>query len=512
MSDSKNAEPNNQKPSSNIKQPHVVDENIACPIKFYNTYNKLPKDFYAEQLPTPVAKPQIICTNSELAQQLNIDPSWLNSNAALQVFAGNAVAPGSEPIATAYAGHQFGYWNPKMGDGRAILLGEVVDVNGLSFDLQLKGAGPTPYSRGGDGRSQIGPVVREYLVSEAMHKLGVPTTRALAAVTTGEGVARRDMSEGAILTRVARSHIRIGTFEYCAAQNDFTAVKTLANFVIERHYPQVRAQANPYLALLQEVVKRIASLVAHWMSLGFIHGVMNTDNMLVSGETIDYGPCAFMDYFNQSKVYSSIDRNGRYAFDQQPAIAQWNLLCLAQALLPLINDSDTEAMAAAQQAINQFTDVFETQYYSLMSKKLGLDSEPLKNKALVQNLLTLMAQTEMDYTLTFRYLTDQSCGGQTLDYLKYIKIPDGFETWLAQWQAANKNINSDMMAQNNPIYTPRNHLVEEVIQRMSNDKDTESFKGLLNLLTNPYQLQPNSLRYQIPPTPTQVVEKTFCGT
>ena len=512
MSDSNNAEPINIKPTAKMKQSNGVDESIASPIQFNNTYNKLPNNFHSKQLPTPVDRPQLIITNSELAQQLNIDADWLNSDAALNVFAGNAVAPGSEPIATAYAGHQFGHWNPKMGDGRAILLGEVVDVDGLAFDIQLKGAGPTPYSRGGDGRSQIGPVVREYLVSEAMHTLGVPTSRALAAVTTGEAVVRRGMTEGAILTRVARSHIRIGTFEFFAAQNDFTAVKALADYVLERHYPQVRTEAKPYVALLQEVVKHIANLVAQWMSLGFIHGVMNTDNMLVSGQTIDYGPCAFMDYFNPSKVYSSIDRHGRYAFDQQPAIAQWNLLCLAQALLPLLDDSETEAMAAAQQAVNQFTSLFETHYYALMNKKLGLTGEPLKHKVLVQQLLTLMAQTEMDYTLTLRYLTDKSRGVETLDYQQYITFPDGFETWLAQWQAAYKNIDSDMMAQHNPIYMPRNHLVEEVIQKMSKDKDIESFNDLLQLITNPYQLQADSLHYQIPPTPIQVVEKTFCGT
>ncbi|MEJ6539731.1 MAG: YdiU family protein, partial [Halioglobus sp.] len=320
------------------------------PITFDNSYARLPEQFYARQAPVPVTAPGPIRVNRQLAEQLGIDANWLSSEAGTQVVAGNAVPPGSEPLASVYAGHQFGGYNPQLGDGRAILLGEVLSHEGRRFDLQLKGSGPTPYSRGGDGRSPIGPVLREYIVSEAMHQLGVPTTRALAAVTTGEWVQRDGSLPGAILARVASSHIRIGTFQYFAARRDIESLQLLSHHVIDRHYPDAKSSDNPVLAMLEAIISRQAQLMAHWQLLGFIHGVMNTDNMLVCGETIDYGPCAFMDQFNPDQVFSSIDHAGRYAYRQQPAIAHWNLSVLAQALLPILDNEQERAVALAQKA------------------------------------------------------------------------------------------------------------------------------------------------------------------
>jgi uncharacterized protein YdiU (UPF0061 family) len=499
---------------------------MQAPINFNNSYILLPEYFYSPQLPTQVSAPKLIQANLELGEILGIDANWLNSEDAVQVFSGNKVAAGSEPIATAYAGHQFGHWNPQLGDGRAILLGEVLSTgkDGAQisrFDIQLKGSGRTAYSRGGDGRSPIGPVLREYLLSEAMYVLGVPTTRALAAVTSGESVWREQALDGAILTRVASSHIRIGTFQYFAAQQDAEGVKQLADHVIARHYPQVQSAENPYVNLLQVIIENVAKLVARWMSIGFIHGVMNTDNMLVSGETIDYGPCAFMDYFKQDKVYSSIDRNGRYAFNHQPSMAQWNLLGLAQSLLPLLHESEEHAVELAQQSVNQFAGVFETEYFSLMANKLGFVGEVSDYvKNLTQELLDLMEQAELDYTLVFRHLTEVANGNDVLDDQSALSFPDGFDLWLTQWQnlrgQGDEIESTKMMNQSNPIFIPRNHLVEEVIQKTTfksdGSIDLEAFNTLLKLVTNPYQYQDGYKRFTLPPKPEEVVKNTFCGT
>ncbi len=378
-------------------------------IPFDNSYVALPPEFYQRLNPTPVSHPELIVVNDELAEQLGIDADDLRSAAGISMLAGNSVHPGSDPIAMAYAGHQFGNWVPQLGDGRALLLGELIDKAGVRFDIQLKGAGPTPFSRGGDGRNWIGPVLREYVVSEAMAAMGVRTTRALAAVTTGDHVLREQGAlPGAILTRVARSHIRVGTFQYFAARQNDEAIAQLVQHVIARHYPHVADAQNPTLALLDAIIDAQASLVSHWQSIGFIHGVMNTDNSSISGDTIDYGPCAFMDTYLADKVFSSIDRGARYAYQNQPRIAQWNLVNLAQCLLPLLHADKEEAVQLAQTSINRFDEYFVGHYLQRMRAKLGLIDEQEDDLSLISSLLTLMQNHELDFTITFRQLTHRS--------------------------------------------------------------------------------------------------------
>ncbi|HEY3700000.1 MAG TPA: YdiU family protein [Spongiibacteraceae bacterium] len=492
--------------------------NYEPSIPFDNSYALLPERFFSRQLPTPVAAPRFIRVNIALARLLRIDPAWLESAAALQVFAGNRVPAGADPIATVYAGHQFGGWNPQLGDGRAVLLGEVIGTDGRRYDIQLKGGGATPYSRMGDGRSPLGPVLREYIVSEAMAALGVPTTRSLAAVTTGENVVRENLLPGAVLTRVASSHIRIGTFQFFSARNDIEAVRALADHVIARHYPEIAHTENSYLALLQTVIARQAQLIAQWQQLGFIHGVMNTDNMLVSGETIDYGPCAFMDAFRADMVYSSIDRQGRYAYRNQPAIAQWNLSWLAQSLMPLLADDEQVALDMAQAAINDFAAQFQTAYADIMLKKIGLTQTSEENVALIENLLQLMGETGADYTLTFRRLAERANPivenngiGELFD------LPESFTPWLERWQTQLKLEENSAAAQQqmmfalNPAFIPRNHLVEEAISAaMTNN--FQPFHQLVDVLANPYSYDAEFSRYALSPTPEQIVSKTFCGT
>ncbi|NND67984.1 MAG: YdiU family protein, partial [Halioglobus sp.] len=375
-------------------------------LPFDNSYARLPAAFYTALDPTPVEEPGPIRVNRELAVELGLDPQWLASKEGTAVLAGNEIAEGSEPIATVYAGHQFGGYNPQLGDGRAVLLGEIVRSDGQRFDLQLKGSGPTPYSRGGDGRAPLGPVLREYIVGEAMHALGVPTTRSLAAVTTGELVVRDGYLPGAVLARVASSHIRIGTFEYFAARRDNESLATLSGHVIARHFPEAAQADNPILDMLESVIERQATLVAQWQLLGFIHGVMNTDNMLLCGETIDYGPCAFMDAFNPEQVYSSIDHQGRYAYRNQPGIAQWNLSRLAQAVLPLLHDDEEQAVALAQAAIDAYPAQFLDAHSAGIARKLGLSEITEDDTALVEDLFAALAEHKLDFTLAFRRLAD----------------------------------------------------------------------------------------------------------
>ncbi len=489
-------------------------------IAFDNSYALLPERFYAAQLPTPVAAPTLIRVNPALAEQLGIAPAWLESDAALRVFAGNRVAHGSNPIATVYAGHQFGGWNPQLGDGRAVLLGEVIGRDGLRYDIQLKGAGATPYSRNGDGRSPLGPVLREYIVSEAMAALGVPTTRSLAAIATGEKVYRDSVLPGAVLTRIASSHIRIGTFQFFSARGDVDALRALADHVIARHYPQATRAANPYLALLQAVISRQAHLIAQWQQLGFIHGVMNTDNMLVSGETIDYGPCAFMDAFRADKVFSSIDRQGRYAYRNQPPIAQWNLSWLAQALLPLLDDDADAALPLAQAAVDDFAPQFQSAYATIMLKKLGLSTANAENIALIDELLTAMAEAGADYTLTFRRLAECVNSQQNTDpsVSALFELPTSFQSWRARWQArlaleqSDPALQQQMMFAVNPAFIPRNHLVEEAINAATTSNDFQPFNQLIDVLAQPYRYDEKFSRYAMPPTLEQIVSKTFCGT
>jgi len=489
-------------------------------IPFDNTYARLPSNFYSQRAPTSVADPKSICANTTLAENLGIDPNWLASDEGTQVVAGNITPPGAEPIATAYAGHQFGSYNPQLGDGRAILLGEVLNQNGARYDIQLKGSGPTHYSRGGDGRSPLGPVLREYILCEAMYKLGIPTTRALAAVTTGEQVLRDELLPGAVLARVASSHIRIGTFQFFAAKGDYESVKILADYVIQRHFPEAANQLNPILALLESAISRQAQLVAKWQLTGFIHGVMNTDNMLLCGETIDYGPCAFMDGFNPDKVFSSIDRDGRYAYRNQPGIAHWNLSCLAQCLLPLLHHDKDEALALAQGAVDAFPEQFLAAHNRGMAGKLGLTELTGEGTALVEELLQHMADHQLDFTLTFRHLAD-ICNGtepESGSVRQLIEFPESMEPWLLRWR---ERLSADVMSTkeqqarmhaNNPAFIARNHLVEEAITAATYQGDFTPFHKLVEVLAEPYQYKDELARFASPPRAEQEVKQTFCGT
>ena len=486
---------------------------------FDNTYARLPDRFFARLPPTPVPAPRLIRVNEALASQLGLDTAALTAPAGVAVLAGNKVPSGSAPLAMAYAGHQFGAWVPQLGDGRAILLGEVVDREGQRHDVQLKGSGPTPFSRMGDGRAVLGPVLREYIVSEAIAALGIPTTRALAAVTTGEQIRRETLLPGAVLTRVAQSHVRVGTFQYFAARRDTEALRLLADYVIERHYPEVADADQPYLALYEAIIGRQAALVARWMMVGFIHGVMNTDNMSVVGETIDYGPCAFMDIYHPDTVYSSIDHAGRYAFGNQSRVAHWNLACLGQALLPLLGGDEDAAVLAAQEKLNGFPGLFDTAWLRGIRAKLGLESENDDDAALVQELLQLMAIHEADYTLTFRRLSQMGAvnGADDQPVRDLFKDPTALDAWTTRWRdrlsqesLSAREINARMLGVN-PAVIPRNHLVEEAIQAAVGG-DLTVFESLIQVLTSPFDEPMRSARYMAPPRPEQVVHQTFCGT
>ncbi len=487
---------------------------------FDNSYARLPEHFFARLPPTPVAAPRLIKVNRPLAQLLGLDADTLESPAGVQVLAGNTVPPGADPLAQAYAGHQFGGWVPQLGDGRAILLGEVVCKDGIRRDIQLKGAGRTPFSRSADGRAALGPVVREYIVSEGMHVLGIPTTRALAAVTTGERVLRETDLPGAVLTRVAQSHIRVGTFQFFAGRGDVGGLRALADHVIARHYPEAVQAENRYLAMLEGVLVRQAALVAQWLLVGFIHGVMNTDNMQIAGETIDYGPCAFMDDFHPGRVYSSIDHQGRYAYGNQPSIAQWNLAQLAQAILPILDDDQEEAVRLAQAMIDTFPKRFEAAFAEGFRAKLGLFSAEADDLNLGQNLLTAMTKGEADFTLTFRWLANV-VDGRDLERNNPRDLftdPAPFEQWLHQWAARAEREDvppadrAAAMRAVNPLFIPRNHLVEEAIRAGEDDGDFAPMERLLAVLAHPFKDQPDAARYALPPTPEQVVPRTFCGT
>jgi uncharacterized protein YdiU (UPF0061 family) len=487
---------------------------------FDNSYARLPPHFYTRQNPVPVSSPGLIRANHALARHLGFDPNWLESETGVEFIAGNFIPEGADPIATVYAGHQFGGWNPQLGDGRAILLGEVIAGNGVRHDIQLKGAGRTPYSRGGDGRAPLGPVLREYIVSEAMAALGVPTSRALGAATSGEQVYREGQLPGAVLVRVAQSHIRIGTLQFFAARQDFDALKILVDHVIERHYPQAAQTDRPVRAMLDGVIAGQASLIAQWQLLGFIHGVMNTDNMLLSGETIDYGPCAFMDGFDPAAVFSYIDEGGRYAYQNQPQIAHWNLSVLAQALLPLLDDDPDKALASGQAAVGVFPDLYQAAYHHGMLKKLGLMENGSDDAALIQDLLRLMQQEQTDFTLTFRRLSDlvdpQTAAGGGVSSI--FELPAAFAPWLERWRQRLSDepqvagMRQAGMYAVNPAYIPRNHLLEEAIDAASRQQDFEPFQTLVDILAQPFEFESANARYAIPPRPEQVVRQTFCGT
>lgn len=480
-------------------------------ISFDNTYAKLPERFYANQIPAQVPEPELILINRALASQLSIDADYLESSEGISVLAGNSVPEGAQPISQAYAGHQFGGFVPQLGDGRAILLGEVMGTNGKRYDLQLKGSGRTPFSRGGDGKSALGPVIREYILSEAMAALGVPTTRALAAVTSGETVMREEGAmAGGIFSRVAASHIRVGTFQYYHSRNDVDALKLLAEHVIARHYPAAQEADNPYLALLDSVVSAQASLIAHWMSLGFIHGVMNTDNMTVSGETIDYGPCAFMEAFHPQCVFSSIDQGARYAWGNQPEIGLWNLTRLAETLLPLVSEDSDKAIEQAEAVLSSYAERFGNAYSKRLRAKLGLSPDaPFE---VITECLSLLAEHKIDFTLFFQKLTQVANGEDQAILTGMFADTTALDEWLKQWRAAtNDSPDLGAMQSSNPILIPRNHRVEQAIQS-AYQGDYGPFKRLLDALATPYEEQPEYADLEKQPEPDEVVHRTFCGT
>ncbi len=489
-------------------------------LPFQNSYVQLPEHFYARQSPEPVSTPGAIRSNTPLARFLGIDPDWLASAEGIATVAGNHVPDGAEPVATVYAGHQFGSWNPQLGDGRALLLGEVIATDGRRYDIQLKGSGRTPYSRGGDGRAPLGPVLREYIVSEAMHALGVPTTRSLAAVTTGERVLRNEIHPGAVLARVASSHIRFGTFQFFASRDDTEAVQHLVDHCLDRHYENAPASDNRALTLLQQVVSAQARLVAHWQMLGFIHGVMNTDNMLVCGETIDYGPCAFMDSFNPAQVYSSIDHGGRYAYENQPGITHWNLACFAQTLLPLLHENADTAVELAQDSIDAFAPQFLDAHQELMGHKLGLTLDGEADEKLVQDLLAVMAEGELDFTLTFRALAERVEPRAVTEHsiAGIFTLPESMQDWLQRLdtRAASEDVDpserQQRMLNANPAFIPRNHLVEACIRAAEDDGDFAPFHALVERLERPYTYDSADSEYALSPRPEQIVRQTFCGT
>uniref|UniRef100_UPI0035B10877 protein adenylyltransferase SelO n=1 Tax=Paenirhodobacter enshiensis TaxID=1105367 RepID=UPI0035B10877 len=476
---------------------------MTLTIAFDNSYARLPGRFHARQTATPVAEPRLIALNRALAARLGLDADALASPEGIAVLAGNAVPDGAEPLAQVYAGHQFGGWVPQLGDGRALLLGEVIAPDGARFDLQLKGSGRTPFSRGGDGRAWLGPVLREYVVSEAMAALGLPTTRALAAVETGEPVWRDGFARpGAVLTRIAASHIRVGTFQYFAAQGDTEAVALLARHAIERHYPE----ASDALGLIAGVVTRQARLIAGWMSVGFIHGVMNTDNMTVSGETIDYGPCAFMDTYRPDKVFSSIDAGGRYAWANQPQVALWNLAQLASALLPLISPDQEAAIEAATEVVNRFAAIYQAEWTRRFGRKIGLAEAGEDDLPLIQGLLGAMARNEADFTRCFHGLSDGTARDTFID-------PTAFDAWAVDWQArlAREADPVATMQSANPVRIPRNHRIEQAIAAAL-EGDFAPFHALNAALAAPYSHVEGTEWLEAAPKPEEIVARTFCGT
>ncbi len=493
-------------------------------IPFNNQYTALGEGFFVRTRPSPVSGPRMVCFNHALARDLGMDVDMLDSEYGASVFAGNEIPDGAEPLAMAYSGHQFGMFNPQLGDGRALLLGEVAGRDGLGYSIQLKGSGRTAFSRNGDGRAPLGPVLREYLVSEAMHRLGVPTTRALAVVATGDNVFRERALPGGIITRVARSFVRVGTFEFYARRGDIEAVRALADHVIRRNYPGLAGMDQPYLALLEKAIDRQAQLIAQWMQLGFIHGVMNTDNMSIAGETIDYGPCAFMDHFNFHQVFSSIDHQGRYAYSNQPYIALWNLTRLAECLALLLDDDRERAVEQAREALGQFMPAYERAWLQGMRAKCGLFQAPCHDggdhRKLIGDLLDLMANNRADHTLTFYHLSSlNSCEGPEDEaFLVQFGTRGPAGEWLARWrdslqeQPLDDRERRNRMHRVNPLYIPRNHLIEAAIRAAEDAGDFSEFHAFHAVLRNPYERQPGKEHYQKPPAPEEVVLETFCGT
>ncbi len=509
----------------------------AMRIAFDNSYARLEERMYARVRPTPVRAPGLLQVNRALAATLGIDPDALASDAGVAVLAGNVVPDGADPIALAYAGHQFGAFVPQLGDGRAVLLGEVVGVDGARRDLQLKGSGRTPFSRGGDGRAALGPVLREYLVSEAMAALGVPTTRALGAVTTGEDVARDTLLPGAVLARIAASHLRVGTFAYFAARGDEAALAALVRYALERHYPDAARAvgasggggAAAAQALLDQVIGAQAELVARWLGVGFVHGVMNTDNTSISGETIDYGPCAFLDTYHPARSFSSIDRGGRYAFMNQPKIALWNLTRLAEALLAQLAPDEDEAVRLAEASLGSFSPRFEAAYTGVVRAKLGLTpraaagaagTDAEEDRALARDLYERMASNTVDHTVFFRRLCDSAHDPDAdARTAALFDDPGAFHAWAVDWrrrlaeEAVGPEARASAMRRANPAFIPRNHRIEELIEAASERADLAPFETLLGVLARPYEDQPAHAHLAEPPgAEQQAGYRTFCGT
>ncbi len=486
-------------------------------ITFDNSYAKLPETFYQRTQPDKVSDPTLVRLNRGLCNTLGLDPHWLESEPGVAMLAGNTLPTSADPLAMAYGGHQFGGWSPRLGDGRAILLGEVLDRNGIRKDIQLKGSGRTAFSRGGDGKATLGAILREYVLSEAMFALGIATTRALAVVTSGEDVYRETPLPGAILSRVAQSHVRVGTFQYFAAQGDQRSLKALADYVIGRHYPEALESANPYRALLEGVQERQAQLIARWMQLGFIHGVMNTDNMQIAGETIDYGPCAFMDDFHPKCVFSSIDRNGRYAWDQQPSIGKWNLTRLAEALLPLLAADQEQALESAQKVLGLFDDQFNKAFVAGFRRKFGLIDAADDEAEYIATSLSTLGEQQVDFTLFFRHLTRHAGGSSKGALTDLFADREAGERWLLGW---DKRVDSSetsaetraaIMRGVNPIFIPRNHRVEEAIVA-GNSGDFAPFHRLVDVLSKPYEEQAEHIAFEEAPLESEKVHETFCGT
>jgi len=501
------------------EKPSTSGPTLSLGASFSNSYARLPERFFARLKPTPVARPRLIKFNDSLASELGVYTRGLDSDRLAAIFSGNETLLGAEPIAIAYAGHQFGGFVPQLGDGRAILLGEVLGRDGRRRDIQLKGSGPTPFSRRGDGRAVLGPVLREYLVSEAMHALGIPSTRALAAVLTGEPVYRDRQLPGAVFTRVASSHVRVGTFQYFAARGDVEGIKRLADYVIDRHDPDAKGAERPYLALLQGVVERQARLVARWMHVGFIHGVMNTDNTAVSGETIDFGPCAFMDAYDPATFFSAIDQFGRYAYGSQPGIAQWNLARFAETLLPILDPDPETASERASEAIAAFSQCFEAHWLAGMRDKLGISGAEDGDPELARALLRAMHENGADFTLTFRHLCDAAVEESADAGVRNLFAnPGAYDVWAARWRSRltldslEPDARARAMRRVNPAFIPRNHRVEQALDAAIEDENFSPFNELLAVLSRPYEDQKAFARYANPPQAAERVFQTFCGT
>jgi uncharacterized protein YdiU (UPF0061 family) len=492
--------------------PHPILGNSETPAgwNWDHSYARLPELFFAKARPVPVREPRLVLLNRALAISLGLDPDVLETSDHSAIFAGNQIPEGAEPIAQAYAGHQFGHFTG-LGDGRAILLGEHLAPDGKRFDIQLKGSGRTPFSRGGDGRAALGPMLREYIISEAMHALGIPTTRSLAVAATGEEVFRTDLLPGAVLTRVAASHIRVGTFQWAAAHQDPAALRALADHTLQRHFPELADRETRYADFFEAVLDRQAALIAKWLHVGFIHGVMNTDNTALSGETIDYGPCAFMDHYDPDTVFSSIDRHGRYAYGKQPEIARWNLARLAEAMLPLLHDDHQVAVDLANEALGAFEERFQGHWLLGMRAKLGMFSAEKEDAAIVAQLLEWMQANQMDFTNTFRALSDENAIAEPTF------IDAGFMQWHEAWNARlsrqpqSPATVAESMRANNPSVVPRNHRVEEALAAASEQGDPGPLQRLLDALAHPYAADAPP-EFTSPPPPGRPAYQTFCGT